>query len=139
MAGEDSEQAGNRRVSRWEQAGVSSTRDPSGSWMKFSSESHSSGVRDIKVEIPATPLEPPDRSTSALSAFIRVHPRSSAASCAFLPAQRETQTPILAADERRGTRIKTSKTGVFLKRTKCTKPRRLDSQRPIWGFCFRVG
>src|ERR1022692_3839116 len=43
MAGEDSEQAGNGRVSRWEQAGVSSTRDPSGSWMKFSSESHSSG------------------------------------------------------------------------------------------------
>src|ERR1039457_1222731 len=27
-------------------------------------------VRDIKVEIPATPLEPPDRSTSRLSAFI---------------------------------------------------------------------
>src|ERR1019366_6944716 len=30
-------------------------------------------------------------------------------------------------------RIKTSKTGVFLKRTKCTKPRRLDSQRPVSG------
>jgi hypothetical protein len=27
-------------------------------------------VHDIKVEIPATPLEPPDRSTSGLSAFI---------------------------------------------------------------------
>src|ERR1035438_6704205 len=27
-------------------------------------------VRDIKVEIPATPLEPPDRSTSGLSAFM---------------------------------------------------------------------
>jgi hypothetical protein len=32
-------------------------------------------VRDTKVEIPATPLEPPDRSTSALSAFICVHLR----------------------------------------------------------------
>jgi hypothetical protein len=32
-------------------------------------------VRDIKVEIPATPLEPPDRSASALSAFICVHLR----------------------------------------------------------------
>src|ERR1017187_8869560 len=52
---------------------------------------------------------------------IRVHPRSSAARCAFLPAQRENQNPILAADERRRTRIKTSKTGVFLKRSECTK------------------
>src|ERR1022692_1074913 len=31
--------------------------------------------RDIKVEIPATPLEPPDRSTPVLSAFICVHQR----------------------------------------------------------------
>ena len=32
-------------------------------------------VRDIEVEIPATPLEPPDRGTSAPSAFICVHLR----------------------------------------------------------------
>jgi hypothetical protein len=56
-----------------------------------------SRVRDIKVEIPATPLEPPDRSTCV----IRVHLRASAAKYAFLPAQRENQNPILAADERR--------------------------------------
>jgi hypothetical protein len=60
-------------------------------------------VRDIKVEIPATPLEPLDRSTSALSAFICVHLRSSAARCAFLPANAKTKTPYwpqMNADER---------------------------------------
>jgi hypothetical protein len=44
MAGEDFGQAENRRVLRWEQAGVSSTQDPSSSsWVKFPSESLSGG------------------------------------------------------------------------------------------------
>src|ERR1039458_277694 len=48
------------------------------------------GVRDIKVEIPATPLEPPDRSTSALSAFIRVHLRPDVL---FFRPNAKTKTP----------------------------------------------
>ena len=45
---------------------------------------------DIKVEIPATPLEPPDRSTSALSAFIRVHLRPDVL---FFRPNAKTKTP----------------------------------------------
>ena len=56
------------------------------------------GLRDAKVEIPATRLESTDRS---MLSFIRVHLCSSAARYAFLPAQREIQNPVLAADERR--------------------------------------
>jgi hypothetical protein len=58
------------------------------------------GVRDIKVEIPATPLEPPDRSTSALSAFIRVHLRPDVL---FFRPNAKTKTPYwpqMNADER---------------------------------------
>jgi hypothetical protein len=57
-------------------------------------------VRDIKVEIPATPLEPPDRGTSALSAFIRVHLRPDAL---FFRPNAKTKTPYwpqMNADER---------------------------------------
>jgi hypothetical protein len=42
---------------------------------RFPQESQLKGVRGIKGEIPATPLEPPDRRTSELSAFIGVHRR----------------------------------------------------------------
>jgi pimeloyl-ACP methyl ester carboxylesterase len=62
-------------------------------------------VRNIRVEIPATPLEPPDRSASALSAFIGVHRRPDVLS---FPVQGGYENPILAADERRCTPIKTS-------------------------------
>jgi hypothetical protein len=57
-------------------------------------------VRDIKVEIPATPLEPPDRSTSALSAFICVHLRPDVL---FFWPNAKTKTPPwpqMNADER---------------------------------------
>jgi hypothetical protein len=57
-------------------------------------------VRDIKVEIPATPLEPPDRSTSALSAFIRIHLRPDVL---FFRPNAKTKTPYwpqMNADER---------------------------------------
>jgi hypothetical protein len=52
------------------------------------------------VEIPATPLEPPDRSTSALSAFIRVHLRPDVL---FFRPNAKTKTPYwpqMNADER---------------------------------------
>jgi len=55
------------------------------------------GIRDIKVEIPATPLEAPDRSTSGYrrsSAFI-------GGQMCFFPGQTRIQNPELAADERR--------------------------------------
>jgi hypothetical protein len=57
-------------------------------------------VRDIKLEIPAPPLEPPDRSTSALSAFICVHLRPE---CFFFRPNAKTKTPYwpqMNADER---------------------------------------
>jgi hypothetical protein len=57
-------------------------------------------VRDIKVEIPATPLEPPDGSTSALSAFICVHLRPDVL---FFHPNAKTKTPYwpqMNADER---------------------------------------
>jgi hypothetical protein len=58
-------------------------------------------VRDIEVEIPATPLEPPDRSTSGLSAFIGVHRRPDVL---FSRSNKNTKTPYgppMNADERR--------------------------------------
>jgi hypothetical protein len=55
------------------------------------------GCAIINVEIPATPFEPPDRSTPGLSAFIGVHRRPNI----FPPVQREYENPTWAADERR--------------------------------------
>jgi hypothetical protein len=55
----------------------------------------------MKVEIPATPLEPPDRSTSWLSAFIGVHRRPDVL---FFRSNANTKTPYwppMNADERR--------------------------------------
>jgi hypothetical protein len=54
-------------------------------------------VRDIKVEITATRLEPTDCSTLS---FICVHLRSSAARYAFRPAEHENQNTVLAADDK---------------------------------------
>jgi hypothetical protein len=54
-------------------------------------------VRDIKVEIPATPFEPPDHSTSGLSAFI-------CGQMFFSRSNENTKTPYgppMNADERR--------------------------------------
>ena len=62
-----------------------------------------------RAEIPATPLEPPDRSTSGLSAFI------GGQMCFFPRSNANAQTPYWDKNEPDGS---------FPERTKCTKPRR---------------
>ena len=68
-------------------------------------------VRDIKVEIPATPLAPPDRSTSGLSAFIGVHRRPNVLLSRSNANTKTPYWPPMNADE---TPIKARRPEVFL-------------------------